>query len=94
MSELKPCPFCNSEPELQEVKFYGDEYVTCVSFDCSLFQVSFAPQSWNTRPHENKLKADAVREALRYRPKWTVYGAEAQLDAIDEYADKLERGEL
>jgi len=45
-------------------------------------------------PDINKLKADAVREALQYTPKWTVYGAESQLDAIDEYADKLEMGEL
>lgn len=91
MSDLKPCPFCNSEPELQEVKFYGDEYVTCVSFDCSLFQVSFAPQSWNTRPHENKLKADAVREAARSCGRYLKASA---LNGLYEYADKLERGEL
>jgi len=57
MSELKPCPFCGSEPTSSdefddEVLFYG-----CTKdIDCPLYDAPFVNMAtWNTRPIEDAL---------------------------------------
>ena len=58
MSKLKPCPFCGKKP------FYI-EWVACVNPQCQLVNTYFVPETWNTRPIEDKLQArlDAVDTA-------------------------------
>lgn len=57
--ELKPCPFCGSEPTVtnefdDEVLFYG-----CTKdIDCPLYDAPFVNlENWNTRPIEDVLQA-------------------------------------
>jgi len=90
-TELKPCPFCGGEAKRYGGGLSQEAPVTACT---ACFTQVIGHELWNNRPAENKLKAAAVREALQYEPKWRVYGAEAQLHAIDEYADKIEKGEL
>ena len=48
---------------------------------------------WNNRPHENKLKAEAVREAI-HSVAWYDDRTLIKVSEIIEYANKLERGEV
>lgn len=97
-TELKPCPFCGGEADKIprfNMGYVGDDIkCSCGAETPKHLADDAAVEWWNNRPYENKIKDDAVREALQYEPKWRVYGAEAQLHAIDEYADKIEKGEL
>ena len=50
MSKLKPCPFCGKKP-------FCVEWVACVNPQCQLVNTYFVPETWNTRPIEDKLQA-------------------------------------
>jgi hypothetical protein len=69
MSELKPCPFCGDQPKQSTI---GDTYkIECESAFCGMssihgpiFDAGSTTEAWNNRPHENKIKADTVRESF------------------------------
>lgn len=105
MSELKPCPNALCGSEYVNVLNYGMAprkryFVQCAM--CGVRTPSYsklreAKEDWSKRPHENKLKADAVREAAYHVVSADVgYGVKhkSNRDALCEYADKLERGKL
>lgn len=57
--ELKPCPFCGGEPDI-EVKFVpstdGEDYkYTFIS--CPVHNFIHDAETWNTRPIEDELRA-------------------------------------
>lgn len=93
MSDLKPCPFCGGE----KIKQYGGVYsqespvTTCQS----CFTQVIGHKNWNNRPAENKLKADAVRDCVEWLGDRlsAVDLSDTAVMYIEEYADKLERGE-
>lgn len=91
MSDLKPCPFCGGN----KIKKYGGAYsqeapvTTCT--EC--FTQTLGHSLWNKRPFENKIKADAVQEAIDYADEF----AKDQHDwvkRINSFADKLRRGDV
>lgn len=94
MSELKPCPFCGSTNVRQYGGGLSQESKTTICSNC--FAKVAGHELWNKRPYENKIKADAVREALENTPTHRLHG-EARLfhtqSSLLHYADKLERGE-
>lgn len=103
MSELKPCPFCGNHSvlEIDEPFFISGSRIESVTIYCSECDAEMtydteeqAIDMWNNRPHENKMKADAVlgaaNEILGYPPLNDNYD---KLEFIN-YANKLERGEL
>lgn len=90
MTELKPCPVC--EKPAEKYMGYDNGKVGCKNQDCNYRNRPQYPDDWNNRPHENKIKADAVREWARQ--------AEANNESEDRmvnnaynFAHKLERGE-
>lgn len=93
MSELKPCPMCGSLNidivDGTSLKYGEVKWAVCA--DCELGGIL---STWNNRPHEAKIKAEAVREATPnilsmagsfwknfYRGRWVL-------------TNKLEKGEL
>lgn len=90
MSELKPCPFCGGEAELDtsgdgnfSMIYDGYASVRCCSCDIETpwFEtkamigiddcnsesdrvIQSAIDFWNNRPHENKIKAEVVCDAM------------------------------
>lgn len=96
MSELKPCPVCRKDAH----KFMGYDHgkVGCRNQACNYRNRPQYPDDWNNRPYENKIKADAVREAI---DKSCVYainfsGKDTRFikqSTLEDYANKLERGE-
>ncbi len=85
MSELKPCPCCGST-------YVGGAggIVYCYACDLKVQRPTTegAVKRWNNRQHENKIKAEAVREFGRAMKKHTGnvdYDAYARI-----HADKLE----
>lgn len=111
MSDLKPCPFCGGKAAIGHEKDFdgfGEFYfVQCTESGCRAksgekFTSEVCPifmgevrDLWNNRPHENKLKADAVREAVNFleRPDVPLAPSLILSDDLNEYADKLEKGE-
>lgn len=110
MSELKPCPCCGSnelEIDFDSVmmihgKGHQNGYIDCS--DCGVgISIAFIDEdncterlvsAWNNRPHENKLKADAVREAVK-EINWSALTKPQQAKyALVYLANKLEKGEL
>ena len=97
MSELKPCPMCGTI----WVGFETSKDSTWVECDhCHTssevtHSQGAARKAWNNRPHENKIKAEAVREA--FLDGAACFGV-MQSTAIEAYETsdtkiKLERGE-
>lgn len=86
--QLKPCPFCGSE----DIKRYGGGYAqeAPVTVCKNCHAECLGHELWNNRPAENKLKADAIREAI------AVIDEMESPEASDflEYADQIERGEV
>jgi hypothetical protein len=80
MKELRECPFCggvaylkSSEPSTANHNEGSVHFgVACGEFQCDVLPVSNlwqctpedAIKAWNNRPHENKIKADAVKQFL------------------------------
>jgi formylmethanofuran dehydrogenase subunit B len=59
MSEVKPCPFCGSECELQEIQYAFDlkQYAKHPYNDCILGSFRLVPISlWQSRPIEDALQ--------------------------------------
>lgn len=109
MSELKVCPFCEGEASIRSEcdmdgfgYFHWVECKKCRARSANHFvsQGNECPQyyqevreDWNNRPHENKLKADAVRDAIN--SCFDAYDAiEDCASKLEDYANKIERGEL
>jgi len=97
MSELKPCPFCEGKARFERIgNARRSTVVVCEDCGCrheSGFVGHMAYAGWNNRPHENKLKADAVRDSIGS----VSCKGDTQYDVLrqlEEYADKLEKGEL
>ena len=86
--ELKRCPFCGGEATLCD---YGKEWFYIVCGDCGVVtdHVSaeeIAVRIWNTRPVEDRLKAE--NEALIRHVK----GLTARLKAMEEaYAELFKK---
>lgn len=59
MNELKKCPFCGREVELDENKAYGISYILCDCGMCTSFRgfesAGQAIHMWNTRKREVKV---------------------------------------
>lgn len=113
-NELKPCPFCGGEAEFERVG--TERYSTIVvCTECGARHESgdvreVAGISWNNRPYENKLLADAVREykdSLIKKASDIPIGLECRSKGANcynwamyyareatDYADKIERGEV
>lgn len=92
MSELKSCQLCGSDSVL--TLGYGVNFeAMCQCRKCGCKADDLA---WNNRQYENKLKACAVREAVNFleRPDVPLAPSLILSDDLNEYADKLERGEL
>lgn len=97
MTDLKACPFCGGEAE---IVIYGNTkqgtIYQCLDCSCTLetSETFNHGYRWNNRPHENKLKAEAIREAVDMNEKLDRSG-DIYCDTEDllVYADKLERGE-
>tara|TARA_R110000782_G_C14819187_1_gene413744 strand:- start:15544 stop:15840 length:297 start_codon:yes stop_codon:yes gene_type:complete len=97
MSELKACPFCIGEAE---IAVYGNTKqgtsYQCLECSCTLetSETFNHGYSWNNRPYENKLKADAVRDEIEYiksnRPHWHL---SVEYEMMMDRLNKLERGE-
>ena len=92
MSELKPCPFCGDT----RIKQYGgglsQESKITVCSGC--FTQVTGHELWNERPIENKIKANAIRDAMKdceYRV--TGVGHVISHVELSKYADRIERGE-
>ena len=107
MSDLNllPCPFCGGEAEYERIgTLRYSTIVVCT--DCGARHESgdageIAGVSWNNRPAENKIKADAVRDAHDHILDVLVkqYTTPDQhcfevLGMLSVYADKLERSEI
>lgn len=98
MSELKSCPVCDKYPQ----EFFGYDYgkVGCKNEDCNYSFRPQHPEEWNNRPYENKLKADAVREAAKQcridlrDDEENLFDGICDFDDLNEYAEKLERGNI
>ena len=89
MSEkLKPCPFCGDARVKQYGGFYSQEAETTSCLGC--FTQVIGHNLWNNRPYENKIKADAVREAIRLN---MISYNDSYVKKLLAYADKIERGE-
>jgi hypothetical protein len=54
----KVCPLCNSNPAWG---FYSPSRVCCTNGECQLSRVTVTVAQWNTRPLEDKLRADLAR---------------------------------
>jgi hypothetical protein len=71
--ELKPCPFCNSEP--YDARPDEMNIAWCKNSACE-FSESIPVEQWNTRPIEDALRAEiaALKEAqLNTRTYFNVY---------------------
>ncbi len=96
MSELKVCPCCNKTDFVGS--FTVDLMLGIVMFGCS--RCAFLAKNrtvWQSRSHENKIKAVAVREAAYEKRTELTEGGVKWLCRVDDllaYADELERGEL
>ena len=88
MSDLLPCPFCGKTEGLSIFKEFFD-YVNCAN--CSY---SIPLEVWNNRPYENKIKAEAVREAVEALKSESELGLVIYRCQALEYVGKLEGGEL
>ena len=77
--ELKPCPFCGATNELKKCRFF-DMVGRVYSIECekcndtrvmSSVSMDAAKIKWNTRPEEDRLKAenDRLKEALRHKER-------------------------
>ena len=95
---LKPCPFCGGEAEI--TRFGTARYSTayeCTNCGASLETGETANHGlvWNERHSENKIKANAIREAVEYNKTMSGrYGDICHCDELLEHADKVEGGEL
>lgn len=84
--QLKPCPFCGG---------VGRHFVSSSenNVHCQDCGANVHYMTWNNRPYENKIKADAVREALNYvmesRDKKLVTTSSLEL-----FAENMERGDV
>ena len=73
MSEMKPCPFCGRNDNLMQQSWAGSRMMRCDIPGCGatggyIYDFEDAPftqeevrQRWNTRPIEDKLKAEIER---------------------------------
>lgn len=101
MSELKPCPFCGSS--FVEISRYGNSKVSTF-YQCNDCGVSLETsetfnhgERWNNRPLENKIKADAVKEAiLNCEAFWSDnLGTDVfRVSDIDDCVEKFEKGDV
>lgn len=94
MSDLKPCPCCGSS-DVGGASGIVHCYSCRMSTD-KMADTEIAERVWNNRPAENKIKADAVREAAYHVLSTDVgYGVKSKnsRDSLITYANKLERGE-
>ena len=92
MIELKPCPVCGQKAQ----EFFGYDYgkVGCRNDDCNYRNKPQHPDEWNSRPYENKIKADAVRDAIEHLYDECSYLDSSSRYVLAELASKIERGEL
>ena len=101
MSELKQCPFCNAEMKytMSSGGFYNfyklddSHELNCPLIGADLTSYTTLDQlvsEWNGRSHENKIKADAVRQAARFNK----VAYTCLYDDLEDYANELERGEV
>lgn len=84
MNEMKPCPFCNSygqiepeEPELKSTeyshKWHWVECPVCLARGPECRTPEDAKKEWNTRPVEDKLKAELEQALAALRMVEWVY---------------------
>ena len=59
MSELKPCPFCGSVPDIEPIE--DCEYINCSNLVCIDGIYCLTTKQWNTRPIEDELRAEIAR---------------------------------
>lgn len=96
MNELKPCPFCGGEASRRyhPHNAHTIECNNCHASTCVTAGTQRSVDEWNNRPHENKIKADAVREAANSICYFRGLYNTATHEELNEFADKIERGEL
>jgi len=80
MSKLKPCPFCDSEPDDM---FQGKAF--CVPCDFVL-----PVEAWQNRPHENKIKAEAFEAGYHARDEGTYPDMTYQDNVDKSYSEWVE----
>ena len=89
MSEqLKPCPFCGKD----NLELSSYNFVRCLH---CLYSHKLHYLKWNTRPIEDKLRAEAENERLKVEKKeWedTAFNRKAKLEKAKGYLRKIEQG--
>lgn len=103
MIDLKPCPLCNGEAS----HFMGYDYgkVGCNNDDCNYRNRPVSVEEWNNRPCENKIKAEAVIEAMELVVTSFCSDGKSYIDGFIEcdnqwesglinISEKMSRGEL
>ena len=91
MSDLKPCPCCNASDAVCSFTVSLENGI--VMFGCA--RCAFLAENittWNNRPHESKIKADAVLDYERSLSSFPYTADEYIKNFIGH--EELERGEL
>lgn len=87
MSELKPCPFCGTNPCYEQIEDCG--YVNCSNQNCISNVYCLSEKQWNTRPIEDELRAEIAR-LKEDNEKWRQL-LKTQTSIFRDLTDKIEK---
>ena len=91
MSELKPCPFCGGEAQVNTWTMHGitESRCFCPNSDCPNSVRTVAFEQWNNRPIEDALNARiAELEAENNRLAELLHNEKSQLEIATDLGNK------